>query len=123
LLIDWRIGEAWFWDTLCDADPANNPLNWQWVAGSGADAAPYFRVFNPMLQGAKFDPQGAYVRRWLPGLARLEARHIHAPWQAPAEALRAAGVELGRTYPAAIVDHEAARARALAAFAKLGGGE
>ncbi len=119
LLIDWRRGEAWFWDTLCDADPANNPASWQWVAGSGADAAPYFRIFNPVLQSEKFDPDGAYVRRWVPELARLEARHVHAPWRAPADALALGGVVLGKTYPAPIVDHDAARARALAAFARI----
>jgi deoxyribodipyrimidine photo-lyase len=121
LLIDWRRGEAWFWDTLCDADPANNPASWQWVAGSGADAAPYFRVFNPVLQGETFDPDGAYVRRWVPELAGLEGPDIHAPWRAPAEALARAGVILGKTYPAPIVDHEAARARALKAFASIRG--
>ena len=121
LRLDWREGEAWFWDTLCDADEASNPANWQWVAGSGADAAPYFRVFNPMLQGEKFDPQGAYVRRWVPELAQLDARYIHAPWRAPGAALEAAGVKLGRDYPAPIVDHAEARARALAAFAEIGG--
>ena len=84
LLIDWRTGEAWFWDTLVDADPANNAASWQWVAGCGADAAPYFRIFNPVLQGEKFDPEGDYVRRWVPELARLPAAHIHAPWEAPA---------------------------------------
>lgn len=121
LLIDWRRGEEWFWDTLCDADPASNPMGWQWVAGCGADAAPYFRVFNPVLQGEKFDPDGAYVRRWVPELARLEAPHVHAPWQAPAGALARAGVALGRNYPKPIVDHAAARARALAAFAEMRG--
>jgi len=120
LMIDWRVGEAWFWDTLCDADPANNAASWQWVAGSGADAAPYFRVFNPVLQGEKFDPDGAYVRRWVPELAKLEARYVHAPWKAPRESLARAGVTLGRNYPEPIVDHEQARARALRAFAELG---
>ncbi len=118
LLIDWRRGEQWFWDTLCDADPANNPASWQWVAGCGVDAAPYFRIFNPVLQGEKFDPAGDYVRRWVPEMARLDVKYIHAPWRAPAEALAGAGVVLGKTYPHPIVDHDAARARALAAFAK-----
>jgi deoxyribodipyrimidine photo-lyase len=122
LLCDWRRGEDWFWDTLCDADPASNPASWQWVAGSGADAAPYFRIFNPVLQGRKFDPGGAYVRRWIPELARLEADAIHAPWTAAPDALRRAGVRLGETYPAPIVDHAFARARALAAFAATTGG-
>src|SRR5271166_215272 len=117
LLLPWQEGEAWFWDTLVDADLANNAASWQWVAGSGADAAPYFRIFNPVLQGGKFDPDGAYVRRWVPELARLEAPHVHAPWQAPDTALTRAGVLLGKTYPRPIVDHAAARARALAAFA------
>lgn len=110
LLIDWRIGEDWFWDTLCDADPANNAASWQWMAGCGADAAPYFRVFNPVLQGEKFDPDGAYVRRWLPALADLPDRFVHKPWQAP---------QPPYDYPAPIVDHAAARARALAAFRQL----
>ncbi len=119
LLIDWRAGERWFWDTLVDADLANNAANWQWVAGCGADAAPYFRIFNPVLQGRKFDPQGDYVRRWLPELARLPDRYIHAPWQAGAAARRAAGVTLGKNYPAPMVAHDAARQRALAAFRRL----
>jgi deoxyribodipyrimidine photo-lyase len=119
LLIDWRRGEEWFWDTLIDADPANNPLNWQWVAGVGVDASPYFRIFNPVLQAEKFDPDGAYVRQWVPELARLAAPAIHAPWRAPAEALKRAGIVLGKTYPQPIVDHAFARARALAAFAEM----
>ncbi|GLI93786.1 cryptochrome/photolyase family protein [Methylocystis echinoides] len=121
LLIPWHAGESWFWDTLVDADLANNSGGWQWVAGCGADAAPYFRVFNPVLQGEKFDPEGAYVRRHVPELARLEARWIHRPWEAPADVLRKAGVTLGKTYPAPIVDHAEARARALAAFDEVKG--
>ena len=113
LLIDWRSGEKWFWDTLVDADPANNPANWQWVAGSGADAAPYFRIFNPILQGEKFDPHGDYVRHWVPELARLPSKLIHKPWTAKAEQLAAAGVRLGKTYPRPLVDHDMARRRAL----------
>lgn len=119
LLIDWREGERWFWDTLVDADPGSNPANWQWVAGSGADAAPYFRVFNPILQGAKFDPGGAYVRRWIPELARLPDAHIHQPWSATPLDLVAAGVELGRDYPRPIIDHKIGRERALAAYARV----
>lgn len=119
LLCDWRQGESWFWDTLCDADPANNPANWQWIAGSGADAAPYFRIFNPVLQGEKFDPHGDYVRRWAPELSSLDATTIHAPWRASAKALRDANVVLGETYPHPIVDHQWARNRALAAFAAV----
>jgi deoxyribodipyrimidine photo-lyase len=120
LLIDWREGEAWFWDTLVDADLANNVANWQWVAGSGADAAPYFRVFNPVLQGAKYDPDGDYVRRWVPEIAALPNAFIHKPWDAGEEILRSAGVRLGSTYPAPIVDHAVARERALGAYRGLG---
>ncbi len=116
LLIDWREGAAWFWDTLVDADLANNTLGWQWVAGSGADASPYFRVFNPTLQGKKFDPEGAYVRRYVPELVELPAKYIHEPGKAPADVLADAGVELGRTYPHPIVDHGEARDRALQAL-------
>ncbi|MNI05077.1 Deoxyribodipyrimidine photo-lyase [compost metagenome] len=119
LLIDWREGEAWFWDTLVDADLASNVQNWQWVAGSGADAAPYFRIFNPVAQGEKFDPDGRYVRRWLPELRALPDRWLHAPWTAPAAVLAEAGIRLGRTYPRPIVDHGAARARALDALKSL----
>ena len=104
---------------LVDADLASNAASWQWVAGCGADAAPYFRVFNPTLQGEKFDPKGRYVRRWVPELARLPAKHIHAPWLASEATLADAGVGLGVTYPHPIVDHAAARARALAAFQEL----
>ena len=117
LLIPWQEGERWFWDTLLDADLANNSGGWQWVAGCGADAAPYFRVFNPVLQGEKFDPEGDYVRRYVPELAKLDARYIHRPWEAPAEVLKAAGITLGKTYPKPIVDHAKARERALAAYA------
>ncbi len=116
LLIDWRAGEAWFWDTLLDADRAANAASWQWVAGCGADAAPYFRIFSPMGQGEKFDPDGAYVRRWVPELARLRGPALHAPWTASPMELRAAGVVLGKTYPAPIVEHGYARERALAAL-------
>ncbi|MBW6398167.1 DNA photolyase family protein [Roseomonas sp. HJA6] len=122
LLQPWQSGEAWFWDTLVDADLANNAASWQWVAGCGADAAPFFRVFNPVLQGEKFDPDGAYVRRWCPELARLPDRFVHRPHEAPAAVLGGAGVTLGRDYPAPIVDLAAGRARALAAFAAIKGG-
>jgi deoxyribodipyrimidine photo-lyase len=121
LLIPWQDGEAWFWDTLVDADLAANSASWQWVAGCGADAAPYFRVFNPVLQGRKFDPDGAYVRRFVPELARLDDRHIHAPWEAPEAVLRQAGIVLGQTYPHPIVDLADGRARALAAYATVTG--
>jgi deoxyribodipyrimidine photo-lyase len=112
LAVDWREGEKWFWDTLVDADPGSNPANWQWVVGSGADAAPYFRVFNPILQGEKFDPDGVYVRRWVPELAHLPTKMIHRPWRATPLELRSAGVELGKSYPEPIVDHKIARERA-----------
>jgi deoxyribodipyrimidine photo-lyase len=121
LLIDWRAGEQWFWDTLVDADAGSNPANWQWVAGSGADAAPYFRVFNPILQGEKFDPDGAYVRRWVPELAQLPNGLIHQPWTATPIELASAGIALGKTYPQPIVDHKQGRERALAAYAKIRG--
>jgi deoxyribodipyrimidine photo-lyase len=119
LLLPWQAGEAWFWDTLVDADLANNAGGWQWVAGCGTDAAPYFRIFNPVTQGEKFDPAGAYVRRWLPELARLPNRWVHRPWMAPPLELAAAGVRLGATYSRPLVDHGVARARALAAFAAI----
>ncbi len=121
LLLPWREGAAWFWDTLVDADLANNTLGWQWSGGCGADAAPYFRIFNPVLQGEKFDPDGAYVRRWVPELAAVGKKFIHRPWEAPPESLRAAGVSLGRSYPKPIVEHAMARARALEALAAISG--
>ncbi|MBC7908825.1 MAG: deoxyribodipyrimidine photo-lyase [Rhodospirillaceae bacterium] len=119
LLVRWQEGEAWFWDTLVDADLASNAASWQWVAGCGADAAPFFRVFNPVLQGEKFDPKGRYVRQWCPELANLPDKWLHQPWRAPAQVLRQAGVVLGETYPVPLVDHDQARKRALAAFAEL----
>ena len=119
LLLPWQDGAAWFWDCLVDADLASNSAQWQWVAGSGADAAPYFRVFNPVLQGKKFDPDGSYVRAWVPELRRLPTAVLHAPWEAPAEILEAAGVRLGRDYPRPVVDLAAGRERALAAFRDL----
>lgn len=120
LRIDWREGEAWFWDTLVDADLASNSQNWQWVAGSGADAAPYFRIFNPVSQGTKFDASGEYVRRWVPELKRLPDRWLHSPWEAPPGVRADAGVQLGKTYPRPIVGHAEARDAALAAFKSLG---
>ncbi|WP_304170275.1 deoxyribodipyrimidine photo-lyase [Phenylobacterium aquaticum] len=119
LLIDWREGEAWFWDTLVDADHASNAGNWQWTAGSGADASPYFRIFNPMAQGEKFDPEGVYVRRWVPELSRLPTKVIHTPWTADPAILSACGVTLGLTYPHPIVEHDGARKRALDAYQRM----
>jgi deoxyribodipyrimidine photo-lyase len=119
LLLPWQMGQRWFHDTLVDADLANNSCSWQWVAGCGADAAPYFRIFNPTLQGTRFDAEGAYVRRWVPELAALPSRYIHAPDQAPVNVLAAAGVELGHTYPLPVVEHKAAREAALSAYAAL----
>ena len=116
LLIDWRRGEAWFWDCLVDADLGSNVQNWQWVAGSGADASPYFRIFNPIAQGRKFDEDGRYVRRWVPELAGVPDKWLHAPWEAPPEVLRDAGVRLGRDYPRPLVEHDVARRRALDAL-------
>jgi deoxyribodipyrimidine photo-lyase len=113
LLIDYRLGEAHYLRLLTDGDWANNNLGWQWCAGCGSDAQPYFRVFNPTLQARKFDPEGSYVRRWVPELGRLPAAHLHTPWLAPSSALQAAGVRLGRDYPMPIVDHAAARQRFL----------
>ncbi len=123
LRLPWQQGAAWFWDTLVDADLASNTLGWQWTAGCGADAAPYFRVFAPVLQGRKFDAGGDYVRRWVPELARLPVEFIHAPWEAPAQVLAEAGVRLGENYPRPIVEHAAARAEALAAFKNMRSGE
>ena len=116
LLIPWQRGSEWFWDTLVDADLANNTMGWQWTAGCGADAAPYFRVFNPVLQAEKFDPEGAYVRRWVPELGSVPAKWIHKPWEAPQDILSKAGVVLEKHYPKPIVDHDFARRRTLAAY-------
>ena len=119
LLHDWRDGAKWFWDTLVDANLANNSASWQWIAGSGADAAPFVRVFNPVTQGRKFDPDGAYVRQHLPELANLPACYLHAPWEAPSDVLSESGVSLGDDYPLPIVDLGASRQHALEAFESL----
>ena len=118
LLIDWREGERWFWDTLCDADLANNSAGWQWIAGCGADAAPYFRIFNPVTQGEKFDPNGKYVRTYIPELAKVPNKYLFCPWEAPKEILDAADVKLGETYPEPIVDLKISRERALSALSR-----
>jgi deoxyribodipyrimidine photo-lyase len=119
LLLPWNEGARWFWDTLVDADLASNTLGWQWVSGCGADAAPYFRIFNPTTQATRFDPDGTYVREWVPELAALPNQWIHQPWEAPPEVLAAAGVRMGENYPHRIVQHDAARLDALAALATL----
>ncbi|MET0528116.1 MAG: deoxyribodipyrimidine photo-lyase [Microvirga sp.] len=121
LLTDWREGEAWFWDTLVDADPANNAFSWQWIAGSGPDSAPFHRIFNPVSQGEKFDPAGEYVRSFVPEIAGLPDAFIHKPWEASPEILSYAGIKLGKTYPHPIVPHGPARERALQAFRSLRG--
>ncbi len=120
LLIDWRWGEKWFMQHLLDGDPAANNGGWQWAAGTGTDAAPYFRIFNPILQSKKFDPQGVYIRRWLPELARVPDTFIHEPWQMPSAVQRQAGCHIGRDYPGPIIDHAQARERALVAYQQAG---
>ncbi|MEM9243532.1 MAG: deoxyribodipyrimidine photo-lyase [Pseudomonadota bacterium] len=119
LRIHWHDGAAWFWDCLVDADLANNSASWQWVAGCGADAAPYFRIFNPVTQAKKFDPQGDYIRQYVPELSKLSDRYLHNPWEASDETLKSAGIVLGETYPKPIVDLRTSREAALAAFASL----
>jgi deoxyribodipyrimidine photo-lyase len=121
LLQNWQDGARWFWDTLVDADLASNTLGWQWSSGCGADAAPYFRVFNPIIQGKKFDPDGDYVKRYVPELRGLDSKYIHEPWEAPRSVLYKAGVEMGVTYPKPIIEHKAGRERALSALAQFKG--
>ncbi len=119
MLQPWKTGEAWFWDTLVDADLANNAAGWQWVAGCGADAAPYFRIFNPVTQSEKFDSEGIYIRRWVPELAKLSNQYIHAPWSAPDKELKKAGIQIGMDYPKPIVNHQLTRQRALGAYKQI----
>ncbi len=119
LNISWKEGARWFWDTLVDADLANNTQGWQWVAGCGFDAAPFFRIFNPITQGESYDPDGLYVKTWCPELAKMPAKWIHKPWLASKEILAKSHVSLGRDYPLPIVDHVEARNRSLSAFKKL----
>ena len=118
LLIDWREGMKWFWDTLVDADVGANTASWQWIAGCGADAAPYFRIFNPIIQGKKFDPAGQYIRRYVPELKGLPQKYINTPWEAPDNILKKAEITLGEDYPLPIVEHKFARERALAAYSQ-----
>lgn len=119
LMLHWHHGEDWFWDTLVDADLANNSASWQWIAGSGADAAPYFRIFNPVTQGQKFDTDGTYVRQYVPEIAKLPDKFLHNPWEAKDQILTEAGIELGKDYPEPIVDLKLSRERALEAFRSI----
>ena len=119
LLVEWQKGEEWFWDCLCGGDPANNSQGWQWVAGCGADASPFFRIFNPISQGERYDPQGEYVKRWCPELKDLPKKWIHRPWEAPDHVLDDAGVTLGTDYPVPMVDHAKARDRALELYKEM----
>ena len=119
LLIPWQKGADWFLDTLVDADLASNSLNWQWVAGCGIDAAPYFRIFNPVLQGEKFDSLGTYVREWVPEISVLPNKYIHKPWEAPKSVLESAGIQWGKTYSLPLIDHKEARLRALEAYSMM----
>ena len=115
----WHYGSDWFWDCLVDADLANNSASWQWVAGSGADAAPYFRIFNPVTQGEKFDPDGSYTRFFVPELSKLPNKYLFKPWEAPENVLKSSGVVLGITYPHPIVNLTVSRNIALEAYKKL----
>jgi deoxyribodipyrimidine photo-lyase len=116
LLIDWRLGAQWFWDCLVDADLASNSASWQWVAGCGTDASPYFRVFNPIIQGEKFDPQGHYTKRYLPELQELPDKYLFRPWEAPPEVLKKANITLGQNYPLPMVDIKQSRQKALESY-------
>ena len=119
LLCHWKAGAEWFWDTLVDVDLANNSMGWQWIAGCGVDAAPYFRIFNPVLQSKKFDPSGAYIKTYVPELRALSADHIHDPWNADPAVLKRANITLGKTYPLPIVDHKRAQFLALRAYDEI----
>ena len=121
LMLHWHQGARWFWDTLVDADLANNSCSWQWVAGCGADAAPYFRIFNPVTQSQKFDPDGDYIRRFVPELKKLPDKLLHEPFKAPQQELEAAGVKLGKDYPEPIVDLRESRQAALSAYDEVKG--
>jgi deoxyribodipyrimidine photo-lyase len=116
MLVSWQEGEAWFWDTLVDADLATNAASWQWVAGCGTDSQPFFRIFNPVTQGRKFDPDGRYVRHYVPEIARLPDRWLHSPWEAPTSVLKQAKLEMGRDYPKPVVGLDEGRDRAMEVF-------
>ena len=118
-MLDWRHGERWFWDCLVDADLASNSASWQWVAGCGADAAPYFRIFNPVTQGEKFDPDGQYIKEFIPELKDLPIKYLFSPWEAPKEILDNANITLGKDYPEPIIDLKSSREKALDAFKSL----
>ena len=119
LRLHWHHGERWFWDTLVDADLANNSASWQWIAGCGADAAPYFRIFNPITQGEKFDPNGDYIRSYVPEISNLPNKYLFCPWEAPASVLDSSGIKLGQTYPEPIINIRVSREKALEAFKSL----
>ena len=119
LLLHWHHGERWFWDCLVDADLASNSASWQWIAGCGADAAPYFRIFNPVTQGQKFDPDGEYIRKYIPEISDLPNKYLFNPWEAPQEELDRAGVVIGKDYPKPIIDLKLSRQNALEAFKSL----
>lgn len=119
LLIPWQEGQAWFWDTLVDADLGNNSQGWQWTAGSGADASPYFRIFNPVSQGERFDPDGEYVRHWVPELSEIKGKKVHSPWEIDGSILKELGIDLGKTYPQPLVDLKVTRERALVAYQQV----
>lgn len=119
LLMHWRTGAQWFFDHLLDADLANNTLGWQWVAGCGPSAAPFFRIFNPVMQSEKFDTNGDYIKKWIPALEKLEAKWIHQPWNAPDDVLKKANLELGKHYPCPIVNHDVARKKSLTLYNKI----
>ena len=119
LLLPWQMGEKWFWNTLLDADPASNTSGWQWVSGSGADAAPYFRIFNPIIQGQKFDPKGEYVKKFIPELFNVSKKFIHNPWDMSSELQSDSQCIIGKDYPAPIVDLKETRNRALLAFKSI----
>ena len=119
LLIHWKYGEEWFWDCLVDADLANNSASWQWVAGTGSDAAPFFRIFNPITQSLKFDKEANYIRKFIPEISKLPDKYIFSPWLADSNTLKVSNLKLGKDYPYPIIDYSYSRERALAAFKNI----